>query len=174
MPLQYKLKGPTFQQPNNYCADCHCKTPHHCPLPFPCRLSPKQAAAEQAGGVNLSTTNAYHHCKALDLRSDRPSVPPPPRFFKGTPLQNKLEELWALLNFLMPTLFDSSDDFMSWFAAPLDALRTQEQEAAGVSDAEALMLSQEEYLLVTARLHQVCGWWALMGTVPVLMGMHWS
>ena len=29
----------------------------------------------------------------------------------GTPLQNNLNELWALLNFLMPKLFDSSEEF---------------------------------------------------------------
>lgn len=34
----------------------------------------------------------------------------------GTPLQNQLKELWALLNFLMPKLFDSADDFKSLFA----------------------------------------------------------
>lgn len=33
----------------------------------------------------------------------------------GTPLQNNLHELWALLNFLMPNLFDSSSDFDEWF-----------------------------------------------------------
>lgn len=33
----------------------------------------------------------------------------------GTPLQNNLHELWALLNFLLPEVFDSSDDFDSWF-----------------------------------------------------------
>uniref|UniRef100_A0AC34Q1V0 Uncharacterized protein n=1 Tax=Panagrolaimus sp. JU765 TaxID=591449 RepID=A0AC34Q1V0_9BILA len=31
----------------------------------------------------------------------------------GTPLQNNLHELWALLNFLMPDLFNSADDFDS-------------------------------------------------------------
>lgn len=41
----------------------------------------------------------------------------------GTPLQNKLEELWALLNFLMPDLFNSADDFDAWFGAPLQAIR---------------------------------------------------
>lgn len=29
----------------------------------------------------------------------------------GTPLQNDIGELWSLLNFLMPTLFESKDDF---------------------------------------------------------------
>ncbi|KAL1457210.1 hypothetical protein WDU94_001865 [Cyamophila willieti] len=33
----------------------------------------------------------------------------------GTPLQNNLHELWALLNFLLPDIFSSSDDFDSWF-----------------------------------------------------------
>ncbi|XP_055343392.1 probable global transcription activator SNF2L1 isoform X2 [Paramacrobiotus metropolitanus] len=33
----------------------------------------------------------------------------------GTPLQNNLHELWALLNFLLPDLFASSEDFDAWF-----------------------------------------------------------
>jgi len=33
----------------------------------------------------------------------------------GTPLQNNLHELWALLNFLLPEVFSNSDDFDEWF-----------------------------------------------------------
>ena len=33
----------------------------------------------------------------------------------GTPMQNNLHELWALLNFLLPDVFSSSEDFDSWF-----------------------------------------------------------
>ncbi|OQV20493.1 SWI/SNF-related matrix-associated actin-dependent regulator of chromatin subfamily A member 5 [Hypsibius exemplaris] len=33
----------------------------------------------------------------------------------GTPLQNNLHELWALLNFLLPDIFESSEDFDTWF-----------------------------------------------------------
>ena len=33
----------------------------------------------------------------------------------GTPLQNNLHELWALLNFLMPDVFSSAEEFDSWF-----------------------------------------------------------
>ncbi|KAA1102342.1 hypothetical protein PGT21_019144 [Puccinia graminis f. sp. tritici] len=33
----------------------------------------------------------------------------------GTPLQNNLQELWALLNFLLPDVFSSSEDFDAWF-----------------------------------------------------------
>ncbi|EME27220.1 chromatin remodeling complex / DNA-dep ATPase [Galdieria sulphuraria] len=33
----------------------------------------------------------------------------------GTPLQNDLSELWSLLNFLLPEVFDNLDSFKSWF-----------------------------------------------------------
>ncbi|KAI9227477.1 MAG: SNF2 family N-terminal domain-containing protein [Piptocephalis tieghemiana] len=33
----------------------------------------------------------------------------------GTPLQNNLAELWSLLNFLLPDIFDDLDSFQQWF-----------------------------------------------------------
>lgn len=33
-------------------------------------------------------------------------------------LQNKLPELWALLNFLLPSIFKSCSTFEQWFNAP--------------------------------------------------------
>lgn len=36
----------------------------------------------------------------------------------GTPIQNSLTELWALLNFLLPFVFNCSETFDEWFAAP--------------------------------------------------------
>lgn len=33
----------------------------------------------------------------------------------GTPLQNDLHELWSLLNYLLPDVFNSADDFDKWF-----------------------------------------------------------
>ncbi|EWM24038.1 putative chromatin remodelling complex atpase chain, partial [Nannochloropsis gaditana] len=38
----------------------------------------------------------------------------------GTPLQNNLHELWALLNFLLPDVFSSSDQFDDWFNLEID------------------------------------------------------
>ena len=38
----------------------------------------------------------------------------------GTPLQNNLHELWALLNFLLPDVFSSSDEFDEWFNLDVD------------------------------------------------------
>lgn len=36
------------------------------------------------------------------------------------PMQNNLEELWALLNFLLPNIFNSSVDFSQWFNKPFE------------------------------------------------------
>eukprot|EP00127_Corallochytrium_limacisporum_P002041 Clim_evm29s99 gene=Clim_evmTU29s99 len=33
----------------------------------------------------------------------------------GTPLQNNIAELWSLLNFLLPDIFDDLDTFQQWF-----------------------------------------------------------
>lgn len=33
----------------------------------------------------------------------------------GTPLQNNLSELWSLLNFILPEIFNSMEAFQSWF-----------------------------------------------------------
>lgn len=38
----------------------------------------------------------------------------------GTPLQNKLSELWSLLHFIMPAIFDSHAEFADWFAKDIE------------------------------------------------------
>lgn len=69
----------------------------------------------------------------------------------GTPLQNSLTELWALLNFLLPTIFNSSESFESWFAAPFSNIVAGDN-APQESSAQ---LTEEESLLIIRRLHQV-------------------
>nr|CAD1826728.1 unnamed protein product [Ananas comosus var. bracteatus] len=65
----------------------------------------------------------------------------------GTPLQNNLEELWALLNFLLPDIFNSSEDFSQWFNKPF--------QSGGDNSPDEALLSEEENLLIINRLHQV-------------------
>jgi ATP-dependent helicase STH1/SNF2 len=69
----------------------------------------------------------------------------------GTPLQNSLTELWALLNFLLPNVFKSADSFESWFAAPFAQLGVGNISATE----EQAQLTEEESLLIIRRLHQV-------------------
>ncbi|GMH82355.1 hypothetical protein TrST_g12559 [Triparma strigata] len=61
----------------------------------------------------------------------------------GTPLQNNLPELWALLNFLLPDVFKSVESFEEWFSKPFS-------ETGGSQS-----LDMEERMLIINRLHEV-------------------
>ncbi|BGP26359.1 ATP-dependent helicase STH1/SNF2 [Rhodotorula toruloides] len=63
----------------------------------------------------------------------------------GTPLQNNLPELWALLNFVLPKIFGSVKSFDEWFNAPF----------ANTGGQDKIELNEEESLLVIRRLHKV-------------------
>ncbi|WWC97135.1 hypothetical protein V866_004014 [Kwoniella sp. B9012] len=62
----------------------------------------------------------------------------------GTPLQNNLPELWALLNFALPKIFNSVKSFDEWFNAPF-----------ANTGGEKMEMNEEEALLVIKRLHKV-------------------
>ena len=64
----------------------------------------------------------------------------------GTPLQNNLTELWALLNFLLPKIFNSAEDFEKWFNQPFSS------KLPGEKNTE---LTEEQELLIINRLHTV-------------------
>jgi DNA helicase INO80 len=46
----------------------------------------------------------------------------------GTPIQNSMAELWALLHFIMPKLFDNHEQFQEWFSKDIEAHSTSEKE----------------------------------------------
>ena len=45
----------------------------------------------------------------------------------GTPLQNNLHELWALLNFLLPDVFASAEQFDEWFNLDIDDVNAKQR-----------------------------------------------
>ncbi|CCH40552.1 putative chromatin remodelling complex ATPase chain [Wickerhamomyces ciferrii] len=48
----------------------------------------------------------------------------------GTPLQNNLHELWALLNFILPDVFSDSEAFDQWFIASNEATPDPDSDKA--------------------------------------------
>lgn len=83
-----------------------------------------------------------HHCKLTQVLNTH-YVAPRRLLLTGTPLQNKLPELWALLNFLLPTIFKSCNTFEQWFNAPF------------AMTGEKVDLNEEETILIIRRLHKV-------------------
>ncbi|KAK9285539.1 hypothetical protein L1049_024734 [Liquidambar formosana] len=63
----------------------------------------------------------------------------------GTPLQNNLAELWSLLNFLLPDIFSSHEEFESWF------------DLSGKCSSEAMKeeLEEKRRAQVVAKLHAI-------------------
>ena len=93
------------------------------------------------------------HAPSCQLRLTSPSHappplarPPPPRPPAGTPLQNNLTELWSLLNFLLPDVFSSLENFESWFDFT---------SAVGHANADKEILAQEQRNKVVSKLHQI-------------------
>lgn len=68
----------------------------------------------------------------------------------GTPLQNSLPELWSLLNFLLPSIFNSAETFDQWFNKPFAQFGTSNAEG----DTEETV-NNEERLLIIQRLHEL-------------------
>ena len=64
----------------------------------------------------------------------------------GTPLQNNLSELWSLLNFLLPEIFDDLRVFESWFDAK-DMHEDMEERKR--------VMAQEQQSSILTTLHQI-------------------
>ncbi|CAF3613369.1 unnamed protein product [Rotaria sp. Silwood1] len=85
-----------------------------------------------------------HHCKLTQILNTYYGHASHRLLLTGTPLQNNLPELWALLNFILPTIFKCSTTFTDWFNAPFATLPSEKVE-----------LNHEETLLIIRRLHKV-------------------
>ncbi|XP_061692454.1 lymphoid-specific helicase isoform X2 [Syngnathoides biaculeatus] len=69
----------------------------------------------------------------------------------GTPLQNSLAELWSLLNFLLPEVFDDLKSFESWF--DIDTLG--EPESVVAAERERNILSMLHQILTPFLLRRL-------------------
>merc|ERR1719330_1528375 len=83
-----------------------------------------------------------HHCKLTQILNTY-YTSNNRLLLTGTPLQNKLPEMWALLNFLLPSIFKACNTFEQWFNAPF------------AITGEKVELNEEETILIIRRLHKV-------------------
>jgi len=63
----------------------------------------------------------------------------------GTPLQNNLTELWSLLNFLLPDIFDDLSSFQSWF----------DFSSINETGSQRLIIEKEQQNQIVTKLHQI-------------------
>lgn len=124
--------------------------------------------------VHLSTYNwGYivvdegHRLKNLDckLMQEIKKYPSAGRMIlTGTPLHNNLAELWSLLNFILPDIFDDLDTFQEWFNLGTMQSRLSEDQSSQLigtlhgilkpfllrrlkADVEGLLPPKKEYVL---------------------------
>ena len=87
----------------------------------------------------------------------------------GTPLQNNLHELWALLNFLLPDVFGDSEAFDAWFSGQNEDQDTVVQQLHRVlkpfllrrvkSDVEKSLLPKKELNLYVGMSEMQVRWY---------------
>ncbi|WOL03050.1 ATP-dependent DNA helicase DDM1 [Canna indica] len=63
----------------------------------------------------------------------------------GTPLQNNLAELWSLLNFILPDIFSSHEEFESWF----------DFSGRGNSEIQSEETEEKRRVQVVTKLHSI-------------------
>eukprot|EP00933_Yihiella_yeosuensis_P081818 TRINITY_DN9549_c2_g3_i1.p1 TRINITY_DN9549_c2_g3~~TRINITY_DN9549_c2_g3_i1.p1 ORF type:complete len:811 (-),score=185.72 TRINITY_DN9549_c2_g3_i1:145-2577(-) len=73
----------------------------------------------------------------------------------GTPLQNSLNELWALLHYLLPDLFTHMMDFKAWFAQPFKGSEMNEFELQMDPEQEQQVIQRMHSLLAPFLLQRV-------------------
>lgn len=68
---------------------------------------------DEAHAIKSSTTARWKVLMSFQCRNRL--------LLTGTPIQNTMHELWALLHFIMPTLFDNPEEFNDWFSKDIES-----------------------------------------------------
>ncbi|KAN0022513.1 hypothetical protein ACTFIU_004707 [Dictyostelium citrinum] len=76
------------------------------------RLRWQYMVLDEAHAIKSSASNRWKTLMSFNCRNRL--------LLTGTPIQNSMAELWALLHFIMPTFFDSHDEFAEWFSKDIE------------------------------------------------------
>ncbi len=69
----------------------------------------------------------------------------------GTPIQNSMTELWSLLHFVMPTMFDSHEEFSDWFSKDIES----SAESKGAQQVDEKQISRLHMILKPFMLRRI-------------------
>ncbi|ORY87847.1 SNF2 family N-terminal domain-domain-containing protein [Protomyces lactucae-debilis] len=70
----------------------------------------------------------------------------------GTPIQNTMQELWALLHFIMPGLFDSHNEFSEWFSKDIES-HAQKNSELNADQLQRLHMILKPFMLRRVKKH---------------------
>eukprot|EP01127_Copromyxa_protea_P014393 TRINITY_DN39_c0_g1_i1.p1 TRINITY_DN39_c0_g1~~TRINITY_DN39_c0_g1_i1.p1 ORF type:complete len:924 (-),score=242.81 TRINITY_DN39_c0_g1_i1:725-3460(-) len=98
------------------------------------KFSWKYIVVDEAHRLKNFDCKLFHELK--QIKSDNRLL------LTGTPLQNNLTELWSLLHFILPEVFDSLKNFNAWFN--FDSVFSDHSKAEATSD-------------VISKLHKILG-----------------
>lgn len=65
----------------------------------------------------------------------------------GTPIQNSMAELWALLHFIMPDFFDSHDEFNEWFSKDIQGHAQGDKQTLDAHQVQRLHMILKPFML---------------------------
>ncbi|KIY45457.1 hypothetical protein FISHEDRAFT_61175 [Fistulina hepatica ATCC 64428] len=80
---------------------------------------------DEAQSIKNSNSSRWKTLKSFECRNRL--------LLTGTPVQNSMQELWALLHFIMPTLFDNHDEFNEWFSKDIENAAEQKGGTSRIS-----------------------------------------
>nr|QBK46516.1 helicase SRCAP isoform X1 [Philasterides dicentrarchi] len=65
----------------------------------------------------------------------------------GTPIQNSMAELWALLHFIMPSLFNSHEQFQEWFSKDIEEAAHKDKSTLNQHQLQRLHMILKPFML---------------------------
>ena len=110
------------------------------------RLKWQYMILDEAQAIKSSTSIRWKTLLSFDCRNRL--------LLTGTPIQNSMQELWALLHFIMPGLFDSHDEFSDWFSKDIESA-AQAQATSGTKGFNEHQLQRLHMILKPFMLRRV-------------------
>jgi DNA helicase INO80 len=102
---------------------------------------------DEAQAIKSSTSARWKSLLSLHCRNRL--------LLTGTPIQNSMQglELWALLHFIMPSLFDSHEEFSEWFSKDIENAAGGNQGALKPEQLRRLHMILKPFMLRRVKKH---------------------